>query len=350
MPAPLPAGITEVDVVEVDLADDERLHAAYTVLRDGYEVEQPPYPLDPEEAMTADLRSIDHSRTTVQLFLASLDGRAVGLAALACPQRDNRHSARVNHLVVHPDHRCRGVGRSLLDATGVAARRAGRTVLDGEYRQLDPSAPSSGRSFAEAVGATTTCRSLEQGIDLAGRTAGDLDSLGAAARASAPGAAGYELLRWVDRVPDSLVDAWAGLRERMSTDMPPEDRPDEPEVWDADRVRDSERRYQAGGRRQIVAAARHRATGQLVAYSFLSVAAASPQTAYQEDTLVVEGHRGHRLGLLLKIDTLRRLRESSPSTDRILTWNAATNTPMLAVNAALGYRVRGEECAVRLPL
>ena len=115
-------------------------------------------------------------------------------------------------------------------------------------------------------------------------------------------------------------------------------------------MRDSERRYATSGRTQVVAAARHRPTGGLVGYSYLSVARAEPDTAYQEDTLVVADHRGHRLGLALKLDTLTRLRATSPTTRRMLTWNATTNAPMLAVNAALGYRVTCEECEVRLAL
>ncbi len=347
-PPARPAG---PEIAEVDIArDDERLHAGYTVLRDGYRAERPPYPLDSEAEMTADLRSLDPSRTVARVLLATIGGEAAGIAAVGYPQRDNRGSARANHLVVHPDHRRSGVGRSLLDAVRVSARAAGCSVLLGEFRQESPSAPSSGRAFAEAVGAVSTARSLEQVLDLATVTATDVDRLRAQALAVAPAAARYDILRWADRVPDDLLEAWAALRGRMSTDVPPEDRPDEPEVWDGARVRDSERRYGASGRTQIVAAARHRGTGELVGYTFLSVARKGPETAYQEDTIVVAEHRGHRLGLLLKADALQRLRTASPATSRVLTWNAATNTPMLGVNAALGFRVRGEECEVRLEL
>lgn len=278
--SPHPAGL---EIAEVDIARDEaRLHAGYTVLRDGYRAEQPPYPLDPEAETTAGLRSLDPSRMVARLYLATVRGEPAGIAVVGHPQRDNRGSARANHLVVHPDHRRSGVGRSLLDAVVVDARAAGRSVLLGEFRQESPSAPSSGRAFAEAVGAVSTGRSLEQVLDLATVTATDVERLRVQALAVAPAAARYDILRWADRVPDDLLDAWAALRGRMSTDVPPEDRPDEPEVWDGARVRDSERRYGASGRTQIVAAARHRGTGELVGYTFLSVARQTPETAYRE--------------------------------------------------------------------
>ena len=58
----------------------------------------------------------------------------------------------------------------------------------------------------------------------------------------------------------------------------------------------------------------------------------------------MRGHRGHRLGLLLKTDmtALARARCSrrSPTID---TWNAESNDHMIGVNEALGYRIMGRE-------
>ncbi len=52
-------------------------------------------------------------------------------------------------------------------------------------------------------------------------------------------------------------------------------------------------------------------------------------------------HRGHRLGLLLKVAMLELLAATEPGLERIATWNAASNAPMIAVNDALGYVVQG---------
>jgi GNAT superfamily N-acetyltransferase len=337
---------------EIDVAtDDTGLHASYLMMRDGYAADPVPYPLDPEPEMQAHLRSLDPSLISVRVLLAEVGGAPVGTAALGFPHRDNQHSARVNHLVVHPAHRRLGIGRSLLDAAGTTAREEGRTVLHGQFRQLSARADSAGREFAEAAGAGLVGRALEQVLDLAAVTTGDLVELREQTVAAAPeSVTDYEFIGWQDTAPADLVDVFATLRARMSTDTPISDRPDEPEVWDAARVRDSERRYAAMGRRQIVAATRHRESGALVGYTYLTVATSTPQTAYQEDTLVMAGHRGHRLGLLLKIDALLSIRDLSPQTERIMTWNATINTPMLAVNAALAFQVVAEECEVRLAL
>jgi GNAT superfamily N-acetyltransferase len=66
-----------------------------------------------------------------------------------------------------------------------------------------------------------------------------------------------------------------------------------------------------------------------------------PAYAAQEDTAVAREHRGHRLGMLLKADMCRWLRESEPAVEFVDTWNAASNHHMVGVNERLGYEVIG---------
>ncbi|MGZ4492490.1 MAG: GNAT family N-acetyltransferase, partial [Nocardioidaceae bacterium] len=50
-------------------------------------------------------------------------------------------------------------------------------------------------------------------------------------------------------------------------------------------------------------------------------------------------HRGHRLGLLLKIEMLRWVAAVRPEVRATETWNSTANHHMLAVNERLGTRV-----------
>ena len=49
-------------------------------------------------------------------------------------------------------------------------------------------------------------------------------------------------------------------------------------------------------------------------------------------------HRGHRLGLLVKIENVRHTLGSERDLRYIDTWNAAENTHMIAINEAIGFR------------
>jgi RimJ/RimL family protein N-acetyltransferase len=57
--------------------------------------------------------------------------------------------------------------------------------------------------------------------------------------------------------------------------------------------------------------------------------------------MVTRPHRGHRLGLLVKVAMMDRLAEAEPQVERIVTWNNADNEHMIGINEALGYEVAG---------
>jgi hypothetical protein len=79
----------------------------------------------------------------------------------------------------------------------------------------------------------------------------------------------------------------------------------------------------------------------MVAFTAMGWPRSQPARAYQWETLVSAGHRGHRLGTLVKLAALQELSARSPGTRFITTWNAQENAPMIAVNDLLGARVNG---------
>ena len=101
----------------------------------------------------------------------------------------------------------------------------------------------------------------------------------------------------------------------------------------------------AGGRVNITSAALHVPSQRLVGYTDVASPETNGKPATQEDTLVLKEHRGHRLGMLLKIANLEQLTRVSPSTPRITTFNAEENRPMLSVNEAVGFVATGYEAA-----
>ena len=61
----------------------------------------------------------------------------------------------------------------------------------------------------------------------------------------------------------------------------------------------------------------------------------------------MRAHRGHRLGLRLKLAMADWLSAERPDVLATDTWNAEDNGPMIAVNEALGMRVVASNSAYR---
>jgi hypothetical protein len=124
-------------------------------------------------------------------------------------------------------------------------------------------------------------------------------------------------------------------------DAPLDDLDIEDEVFPPERIRTYEEAQRARGYRVHRVVARHRDTGELAGHTVVAVDSARPHLGYQHDTTVVQAHRGHRLGLLLKADMNLWLAESEPALRTVDTWNAESNDHMIAVNEALHYRWMG---------
>src|SRR5436190_18177047 len=93
--------------------------------------------------------------------------------------------------------------------------------------------------------------------------------------------------------------------------------------------------------RDYTVAARHDDTGELAALTEISVDPGEPGWGFQVYTVVARNHRGHGLGLLLKIAMMELLATTETQLERIVTWNDQGNTHMIAVNEAMGYTVLG---------
>ena len=296
----------------------------------------------------------------VRLVVTAPDGvgqadAVVATAHVILPRRGNTHLGHVE-VVVHPDHRSRGLGHLLLaEAEGlVAAAGRGTVVATSDHRGEPPAddptallAPTgSGRIAATdpaaqlaaargyALGQADRYSVLELPVD-----PGHLQRLhdGAASRAGAD----YRLVTWSDRTPDDRLEDMAELYTRMSTDAPSGELDLEEDPWDGDRIRVSEDQTARAGHGFLVVAAEHVPSGRLAAFTEVEYPLDQPHVVFQEDTLVLREHRGRRLGMLVKAEMLRRLHRERPGARRVHTWNAEENAHMLAINVALGFRPVG---------
>lgn len=300
----------------------------------------------------------DTPYTRLRQFFVRQDGRMVARSFVRFWLQENLCVALVR-VEVLDGFAGRGIGTALLRHIEELATSEGRTILQGYTEHpaaFDPDEPGAGAALVKpATGsgalpagapgvrfALTAGYRLEQverfsSLELPAAAA-VLDELEEDARRKA---AEYELLHWTDECPDEYLDQLALLMSRMSTDAPSGGLSYEAETWDAARVRHVQDTWRLAGLTSLVAAARHRTTGELAAYSVLQLTDAKPWLASQDDTLVAGAHRGHRLGMMVKIRNLRVLLAGYPAVRRVTTFNAAENDHMLAINIALGFRPAG---------
>ena len=79
--------------------------------------------------------------------------------------------------------------------------------------------------------------------------------------------------------------------------------------------------------------------GVVVAFADAAVPGGDARHVDQYGTLVHPDHRGHRLGMAVKVAQLRLLSERFADRDYIGTSNAETNAHMVAINETLGFTV-----------
>ncbi|MGH3384856.1 MAG: GNAT family N-acetyltransferase [Nocardioidaceae bacterium] len=321
-----------MQIEPVDPFDDEAFeawHAAYlaadTAGRDY------PAPWRLAEAR-ASFRNPD-STTRREALAAVDDGRVVGAGTIVLPLLDNTRTAYVE-VGVPPRHRRRRIGSAVLAALLDRARGAGRSNVIAEVSYpLGDAADHHGVRFATAHGFAEANTETHRVLDLP-VPAARLDAMLAGTE---PSWADYRLVAWVDHAPDEWLQAYADLNALFSSEAPFGDLDLEEERWDVARVREGEQLRLAQGRRTFVTAAVGPA-GALVGHTVLVVPSHDPGTVFQWSTLVHRDHRGHRLGLALKLTNQRAMQDQCPGTRVIHTWNAETNGPMVAVNEQLGFR------------
>ena len=315
-------------ITEIDPQDEATLRAFWEAEQDAIRADRA-HPV---------IRTWDALRATVQhpspyhgrsLLAAVVDGTVVGGADLGMPLQDNPHLGEIE-VNVRPEWRRRGIGTALHAAAADRFRAAGRTTVLGEAYEPVDGEPTAAVPFAESLGYTSEHAEDHLVLPLPV----PLEQL-ARLRESLPDLDGYQLVTWGDRCPDEHVAAYCAMRTQMEADVPIGELDLELVVFDEDRVRTSESRL-ARSHHQLHVAARRVVDGVFGGFSMALLPHAEDQ-ALQYDTLVMPEHRGHRLGLLMKLANLDRVHADHPDRTVFHTWTARDNTAMQATNKRFGY-------------
>ncbi len=312
-------------------ADARALESCHRLVQECIKADQPdqaPWSLGAFRAKWVE----GFSGSPQEAWLAAEDpGGIAGCYLLMLPDRENLSMARVV-LRVAPGRRRAGIGTALLRHCADRAVLAGRTRLTGEAWDS-----TSGDAFAQAIGANPGIPEVHRTLYLTDEVRGRLPGLH---REAAGHAAGYSLLSWAGPTPEERLEQVAVVHAAMAD--APRDAGVEHAEWDADRIRRLEQLAAEHGIIHHTVLARHDETGELAAITqVLTDPDAAPAFGFQGLTAVLRGHRGHRLGLLVKVAMLGLLAETEPQVDRITTDNAGSNEYMIAINAKLGFEVSG---------
>ncbi|MCC3764272.1 GNAT family N-acetyltransferase [Glycomyces sp. TRM65418] len=329
-----------MEIIELDPADGDLVSGAFDVMRATHAADHPENPAPHRNTFVKGLAYPPPDEDEAH-YVAVEDGKVLAVMGIGLPNRANLHFAWA-WINVHPDHRRRGIGTALVERFFAYAREHGRTELTLDTHMTwegGVERDKAGQLFLERHGfkLALTCINRRCAVD-ALDPAVEQELL---EQAQAAAGDDYEIISWIGRTPEELIETMARIDSTILAEVPLGDLELEPETIDADLKRAKAERGEAIGIVPIQTVARHRESGEVVANTAVFAHADDPgyTDAYQGITIVDPAHRGHRLGLLLKLVNLRLVRERYPHLRAIWTDNADVNAPMIGINVTLGYEI-----------
>ncbi len=314
-----------VDIEQINPRNEAALRAWWQVGHDAT-ADRPgkPWPLWEQSRVALPAPNPEREVT----LIGAIDGREmVGAGMAILPSRDNLHVAG-SAVYVDVARRRQGIGSALLAEVEVLAAGHGRTTLTGEA-YVPPGGTAPAEAFASARGFGVASRESIKELAMADyrerRAALTLDT------------GAYRVVTFDTVCPDEHVESFGRLLGMLLSEIPLGDLDLEASEWSLERIRAAEQRQVATGRHVHTALA-ITPDGAVAGVSDVRVDDTDHEHAQVGITIVDPAHRGHRLGLALKLATHDLALAAYPGLLTVDTSNAEVNTHMNAVNDALGYR------------
>lgn len=323
---------TGVVVRLLDLTDDAEIAAAHAARVASFRHQRPWAKTWSVREMAVQLRS-ENSVERLEPYVVLVDGHVAGMALLWFPLLDNTQFTWAE-VDVDPAWRHRGAGTALAERVAERTAAVGRrTVLVEvnvpDHEREDHPYVRFVRRHGYSYANTEVRRILDLPLDPA--------RLEALAAEAATRHDGYRVESFVGGLPEELRESYCACWNQLAVDAPTGEIEFEEEALSPQTYAEELGRLEQQGRTMLhtVAIA---PGGEVVAYNDLVVSADDPDEVMQWGTLVRREHRGHRLGMAVKVRGLQELARFAPRARRVQTCNAEQNAHMVAVNVELGFR------------
>jgi GNAT superfamily N-acetyltransferase len=321
-----------VDIRDLDPADDDVMRVAYELDQRSAHVGRETMPRWTLEEFLGAHRSSDSGER--QEFFGAFDGDTLlGTCEAWFPLLDNLDKVYAG-LHVDPPVRRRGVGRALVAELETRATADGRTML-----LTDSKIPSGERETHPYRRFAEVCGFQYSNVEVVRHLALPVpeERLREWADEAAARHDGYRIETFVDdEFPDELAESLCLLMGQLAVDAPTGLVDFEEEAMTPERLEERYATAAAMGRSVFETVALSR-DGIVAAQSTLAVATGPSPDVFQWGTFVHREHRGHKLGLAVKVANLRAVQDAYPAKQRISTQNAETNDFMVNINKQMGF-------------
>lgn len=332
---PLPADL-RLEPWDPPTSDAATWAAYHAYRRLRYAERRPDDPVTPDADAEVWLRRPDPDGES-RRWLVWRGGDVVGVLGVGWTARgpmleSNRHLLGGSGSVLAAQRR-RGVGTAM---AGLVLQ-----VLDAEDRRIwtCSTEEESGRAFLRALGAEPKMEASENRLDL--QTV-DWAMVERWADEGARRSPDTSLVFWPDRVPADAMDGYCVALTRLWNTMPFEDLDHGETIFTPAMLSDYQARIDAmhGAWHTMLT---REPDGTISGITDISYTPGQPDRISQQFTGVDPDHRGRGLGKWLKAAMLLEVRRRYPDARWVITGNANSNDPMLAINRRLGFTThRGE--------
>lgn len=242
------------------------------------------------------------------------------------PNYQNNGQTVRTWLVVHPDHRRKGVGKAFLRLL---------CQLGLEHNKKDISldtSTSDGQKFLERLSKQSDLEAAENRLFFSDIDWKKIEQLHSEAKKKSQTTS----IETYDSIPDDFIEEYAKVETSVLNDVP-FGTLDLKFTVTPESIRQREAFERSLGYKFLVKIAREQ-DGSISGMTDIKINTYTPSVILQGLTGVLQKYRGKNIGLFLKTDMLLTLKDTNPETNFISTGNADQNAPMLRINHALGYK------------